>query len=145
MVCCAKHLQDFFSLIFKAIFQKPHGVRIVLSLQKLREVELAQDVSLKNDAVFCLNTKTILSMPPLKSLKVASKVQQSPGISGSLHPKKLRMVNMLASSPLHKTRPSRDQTSKAGLTFPADIEVYVRKPSEKSHNKHQNSNLHQES
>lgn len=85
------------------------------------------------------------SKPPFKSLKVASKVQQSPGISGSLHPKTLRMVNMLASSPPHKTRPSRDQTSKADLTFPADIEVYVRKPSQKSHNKHQNINLHQES
>ena len=57
MFCCAKHLQDFFSLIFKAIFQKPHGVRIVLSLQKLREVELAQDVSLKNDAIFLFKHK----------------------------------------------------------------------------------------
>ncbi len=55
---CAKGLQDFFSLIFKAIFQKPHRVRIVLSLQKLREVELAQDVGLNNDTkIYCLNFK----------------------------------------------------------------------------------------
>ena len=55
---CAKGLQDFFSLIFKAIFQKPHRVRIVLSLQKLREVELAQDVGLNNDTkIYCLNSK----------------------------------------------------------------------------------------